>query len=153
MDTTKRKNIGMRIRYEDSSDWLINRCLMCCMKTSNDVRNYVLSYNNTFSFERQIIMMDGKLINEKIQTFDEMNVKFDSTFEVLIKKVILHLIPKTTVMFNEIEYKVQDLINDPCLVSTTGKILSILLEQSLVYAIMVKILYLQLEIVVEILVM
>ena len=24
-------------------------------------------------------------------------------------------------MFNEIEYKVQDLINDPCLVSTTGK--------------------------------
>ena len=57
----------------------------------------------------------------KNQTFDEMNVKFDSTFEVIIKKVILQLIPKTTVMFNEIEYKVQDLINVPCFVSTTCK--------------------------------
>ena len=65
IDTTKRKNIGMRIIYEDSSDWLINRYLMCCMKTSNDVRNYVQSYNNTFSFEIQIIMIDEKLINNK----------------------------------------------------------------------------------------
>ena len=49
IDGTKRKNIGMRIRYEDSSDWRIHRCLMCCMETSNDVRKYVQSYNNTFS--------------------------------------------------------------------------------------------------------
>ena len=98
IDGTKRKNIGMRIRYEDSSDWLINRCLMCCMETSNDVRKYVQNYNNSFTNDRQIISIDGRLINENNQTFDEMNVKCDSKFEVIIKKEILVLIPKKTVI-------------------------------------------------------
>ena len=94
IDVTKRKKIGVRIRYEHSSDWLINRCLICCMETSNDVRKYVQNYNNSFSNDRQIILIDGKLINENNQTFDEMNVKCDSKFEVIIKKEILLLIPK-----------------------------------------------------------
>ena len=91
------------------------------METSNDVRKYVQNYNNSFTNDRQIISIDGKLINENNQTFDEMNVKCDSKFEVIIKKEILVLIPKKTVIFNEIEYNVQDLINLPCYVSTTCK--------------------------------
>ena len=99
----------MKIRLEDSSTWLMNRLLFCCMKTSNDIRNYVLSYNITCSFKNQMIKIDGSLLNDYNQTFDDMNVRKNSTFEVTITKVVLQLIPKTTVILKGIEYKVNTL--------------------------------------------
>ena len=69
-----------------------------------------MEQNSKYKYECQTIKYMGKVLSNKDITFEEMNIKSEMTFHIVIEKLILQSIVNGKILVDEIWYNVSSLI-------------------------------------------
>ena len=69
-----------------------------------------MEQNSKYKYECQTIKYMGKVLSNKDITHEEMNIKSEMTFDIVIEKLILQSIVNGKILVDEIWYNVSSLI-------------------------------------------
>ena len=80
----------------------------------NDIRDWIIKFNNKYVYIRQTILYNGKILEN--QSLNSLNIDNGVSFDVIIAKERIEMLPRTNVTIEDAKYVVDELKKHSCVV-------------------------------------
>ena len=80
----------------------------------NDIRDWIIKFDNKYVYIRQTILYNGKILQD--QSLNSLNIDNGVSFGVIIAKERIEMLPRTNVTIEDAKYVVDELKKHSCVV-------------------------------------